>query len=59
MPNRTLALMWLALLVVAGCASPAQMVGPRTQVPTVEPGMARVWFFRQSDNLTASVIGNS
>jgi hypothetical protein len=58
MPSRTLAPMWLGLLVVAGCASPAQMAGPRTQVPTVEPGMARVWFFRQSDNpLEGNVYG--
>jgi hypothetical protein len=45
MRSRILAPMWLGLLMVAGCASPAQTVGPRTQVPAAEPGMARVWFF--------------
>ena len=58
MRSRILAPMWLGLLMVAGCASPAQTVGPRTQVPAAERGMARVWFFRQSDNpLAGNVYG--
>jgi len=56
MPSRTLAPMWLGLLVVAGCTSPGQMAGPRTQVPAVDPEMARVWF---SDNpLAGNVYGS-
>jgi hypothetical protein len=37
------------LLAFAGCAPQPQVATSQVQVPPVEPGMARVWFFRQAD----------
>jgi hypothetical protein len=39
----------LGLLALVGCAPPANVAPSQAQAPPVEPGMARVWFFRQSD----------
>ena len=39
----------LGLLALVGCAPQANVATSQAQPPTVEPGMARVWFFRQSD----------
>ena len=39
----------LGLLVLAGCSPQANVATSQAPPPPVEPGMARVWFFRQSD----------
>ena len=39
----------LGLLVLAGCSPQANVATSQVPLPPVEPGMARVWFFRQSD----------
>ena len=39
----------LGLLGLIGCAPQASVATSQAQPPTVEPGMARVWFFRQAD----------
>jgi hypothetical protein len=42
-------LLGLGLLVLAGCAGQATPSAPQAQIPTLGPGMARVWFLRQAD----------
>ena len=47
-------LMWVRLgtlgfLALVGCAPQGNPATSQAQIPPVEPGMARVWFFRQSD----------
>ncbi len=45
-------LMWVrlgALGLLAGCSPQANVATSPAQPQAVEPGMARVWFFRQSD----------
>lgn len=37
------------LLALAGCAGQATPTASQAQAPTLEPGMARVWFLRQAD----------
>src|SRR5271170_7481252 len=39
----------LGLLGLVGCAPQAGVATSQAQIPPVEPGMARVWFFRQGD----------
>jgi hypothetical protein len=39
----------LGLLALAGCTAQPGGATSQAQAPPVEPGMARVWFFRQSD----------
>jgi hypothetical protein len=39
----------LGMLVLVGCTPQANVATSKAQAPPVEPGMARVWFFRQSD----------
>src|ERR1700730_2503329 len=39
----------LGLLALAGCTAQPRVATSQAQVPPVEPGVARVWFFRQSD----------
>ena len=39
----------LGLLTLTGCAPQSQVATSRAQPVPVEPGMARVWFFRQAD----------
>ncbi|MGA7864609.1 MAG: hypothetical protein WA709_28320 [Stellaceae bacterium] len=39
----------LVLLALAGCAPQEKVATSQAQLPPVEPGMARVWFFRQQD----------
>jgi hypothetical protein len=39
----------LGLLALAGCTPQSQVAISQAQAPPVEPGMARVWFFRQTD----------
>src|SRR5947209_4004367 len=43
--------MWLGLwlLAAAGCAPQQVAATSQAQIPPVDPGMARVWFFRQAD----------
>jgi hypothetical protein len=45
------ALMWLGLclLSAAGCAPQPTAATSQAQIPPIDPGMARVWFFRQAD----------
>lgn len=54
--NHPTAAMWLGLClavlglaVLAGCAAPSTATAPPASVPALEPGMARVWFLRQSN----------
>ena len=42
-------LLGFCLLQLAGCAAPQTAATSQAQIPPVDPGMARVWFFRQSD----------
>ena len=47
-------LMWVRLgtlgfLALVGCAPQGNPATSQAQIPPVEPGMARVWFFRQAD----------
>src|SRR5580692_2907672 len=51
---KTRHLMWVRLgtvgfLALVGCAPQGNPATSQAQIPPVEPGMARVWFFRQSD----------
>jgi hypothetical protein len=48
---RLMAPMWfgLCLLALAACAPRPTATTSRAQVPPIEPGMARVWFWRQAD----------
>ena len=39
----------LGLLALVGCTPRSQVAGSQPEIPPLEPGMARVWFFRQSD----------
>jgi hypothetical protein len=39
----------LGVLALVGCAPQPQVATSQAQLPPVEPGMARVWFFRQAD----------
>jgi hypothetical protein len=39
----------LGLLALVGCAPQSQVAASKSQVAPIEPGMARVWFFRQAD----------
>ena len=39
----------LGLLTLTGCAPQSRVATSRAQPAPVEPGMARVWFFRQAD----------
>jgi hypothetical protein len=56
---RLTAPMWLGLglclLVLADCTPQSQLATASVQVPPVEPGMARVWFFRQTDPVQGNV----
>jgi hypothetical protein len=54
LPMKTLRLTTLisigfCLVQLAGCAAPQTAATSQAQIPPVDPGMARVWFFRQSD----------
>jgi len=46
----------LAVLAVPGCSPESQRADSPAQVSVVEPGMARVWFFRQADNPLAGNV---
>jgi hypothetical protein len=51
---KTRQLMWgrlgaLGLFALVSCTPQANVATSQVQPPPVEPGMARVWFFRQSD----------
>jgi hypothetical protein len=48
---RLTAAIWfgLGLLALVGCAPQSQVAPSKSQVAPIEPGMARVWFFRQAD----------
>ena len=39
----------LGFLALAGCTPQEKAASSQAKIPPVEPGMARVWFFRQSD----------
>jgi len=45
----------LGLLALAGCTAQPRVATSQAQVPPVEPGMARVWFFRQTDPVSGNV----
>jgi hypothetical protein len=45
----------LVLLALAACTPQAQVATSQAQIPPVEPGMARVWFFRQADPVGGNV----
>ncbi len=45
----------LGLLAFAGCAPQEKVATSQAQLPPVEPGMARVWFFRQADPISGNV----
>jgi hypothetical protein len=48
----------LGLLAVADCAPQSQMAASKAQDAPLQPGMARVWFFRQTtDPLQGNVYG--
>ena len=49
----------LGLLALAGCAAQPRVATSQAQVPPVEPGMARVWFFRQTDPVSGNVEAGS
>ena len=48
--DRLTASIWLGLglLALAGCAPQSTVATQQTQVPALDPNMARVWFFRQT-----------
>ena len=47
----------LGLLAVLGCTPQSQIATSKAQAPPLEPGMARVWFFRQpSDPGSGNVV---
>jgi hypothetical protein len=48
---RLTAPLWLGLYLLAlgGCSTPSTVTASQAQVPPMEPGAARVWFWRQSD----------
>ena len=50
--------LWLGLgvLVLAGCGPQSQVATSQVQLPPVEPGMARVWFFRQQTDPAAGYV---
>ena len=54
-PIRWVRLGALVLLTLAGCTRQGNVATPQAQVPPVEPGMARVWFFRQMDPVSGNV----
>jgi hypothetical protein len=45
----------LCLLALAGCTPPEKAATSPAQIPLLEPGMARVWFFRQTDPVSGNV----
>jgi hypothetical protein len=45
----------LGLFVLAGCAPEGKVATSQAQLPPVDPGMARVWFFRQMDPISGNV----
>lgn len=45
----------LGLLALAGCTPQEKAATSQAQIPPVEPGMARVWFFRQMDPVSGNV----
>jgi hypothetical protein len=45
----------LGLLALAGCTPQEKTATSQAQIPPVEPGMARVWFFRQTDPISGNV----
>lgn len=45
----------LILVALAGCTPPEKGATSQPQIPPVEPGMARVWFFRQTDPVSGNV----
>ncbi|HEX9535165.1 MAG TPA: hypothetical protein VF924_06805 [Stellaceae bacterium] len=45
----------LGLLALADCTPQANVATSQAQLPPVEPGMARVWFFRQTDPVQGNV----
>lgn len=48
----------LSLLALGGCSPQANVDTAQAQAPPVEPGMARVWFFRQSDPTGGNVYAS-
>jgi hypothetical protein len=46
----------LGLFALAGCSPQSQLPTSQAQVPPVEPGMARVWFFRQQTDPVAGYV---
>src|SRR5205823_11987363 len=54
-PIRWVRLGPLLLLALAGCTPQGNVATPQAQIPPVEPGMARVWFFRQMDPVSGNV----
>lgn len=48
---RLIAPLWLSLCILAlgGCAPQPTAATSQARVPALDPSMARVWFFRQSD----------
>jgi hypothetical protein len=49
----------LCLLVLAGCAPQPTVGTSRPQVAALEPGMARVWIFRQADPTGGNVFAGA
>jgi hypothetical protein len=49
----------LCLLALAGCTPPEKAATSQAQVRPLEPGMARVWFFRQTDPVSGNVEAGS
>ena len=49
--HRPTAAMWfsLGLLALVGCAPQSQVAASKAQDAPIDPGMARVWFFRQAN----------
>jgi hypothetical protein len=58
--DRLTASKWLSvgLLAVVGCTPQSQVATTQAQAPALEPGMARVWFFRQADPTGGNVFGS-
>lgn len=57
---RRAAAIWfgLGLLMLAGCAPQSQTAASKAQDPPLQPGMARVWFFRQADPTGGNVYAS-
>jgi len=47
----------LGLFALSGCAPQTQVASSKAQDPALQPGMARVWVFRQADPTGGNVYG--